>query len=192
MKRFYLVRHGQTEHNMEGRVQGWADSPLTPAGIWQARQAANWLKANAIDFEAVYTSDLGRAVQTAQIIGQGHPAYAMEALREITFGKWDGTSAASLPDEAAILADGGETVSQCIQRFVQGVLTALDREDKPFVLVSHGVPLLAFYALTAHPGLPELEGIPNGGILIYDFDGSSFTCQGGFDGKEDFVPDASR
>lgn len=63
---FYIVRHGQTLLNCLDRAQGWSDSPLTDSGKQAAIDLGNKLK--EIDFNAVYTSDMLRAVQTAELI----------------------------------------------------------------------------------------------------------------------------
>ena len=64
----YVIRHGETEWNRAGRWQGHLDSPLTTAGIHQAQQVAQGLSGQTID--VLYSSDLGRARQTADIIGK--------------------------------------------------------------------------------------------------------------------------
>ena len=66
MIRFYIVRHGQTLLNSLDRAQGWADSPLTEAGKQMAADIGQRLK--GIDFGVVFTSDMLRAVQTAELI----------------------------------------------------------------------------------------------------------------------------
>lgn len=64
--RLWLVRHGESTWNAMGRVQGWADPPLSELGKWQAERVAQRLA--LVDFTAIYTSTLQRAFQTAQII----------------------------------------------------------------------------------------------------------------------------
>lgn len=66
--RLYFLRHGQTQFNVYGRLQGWSNSQLTEQGILVAKEAGKEF-AN-INFEAVYSSDLGRAVETCQIFWQ--------------------------------------------------------------------------------------------------------------------------
>ena len=66
MVSFYIVRHGQTLLNSLDRAQGWADSPLTDEGKQTAVELGHELK--DIDFNAVYTSDMLRAVQTAELV----------------------------------------------------------------------------------------------------------------------------
>lgn len=63
---FYVVRHGQTLLNSLNRAQGWVDSPLTDIGKKTAIELGNMLK--EINFDAAYTSDTSRAIQTAELI----------------------------------------------------------------------------------------------------------------------------
>lgn len=88
--RLILVRHGETDWNLEGRYQGQADPPLNERGREQAKLLAERLRGEGI--EAIYTSDLSRAYETAKIIAQavGQEVKALESLREIDTGVWTG------------------------------------------------------------------------------------------------------
>lgn len=83
---FYIVRHGETEWNVKGLVQGHTDIPLTKKGKRQARQLAK--KLSRINFNAVFSSDLLRAKQTAQLIAleKKIAVKTTQALREETDG----------------------------------------------------------------------------------------------------------
>lgn len=89
----YLVRHGETELNAAGRLQGIYDSPLTPNGVRSAQRLARMLA--PVHFDAAYTSDLGRAQQTARIITDLHSEIKKPTidvgLREFNFGGLEGT-----------------------------------------------------------------------------------------------------
>jgi broad specificity phosphatase PhoE len=90
--RILLARHGETVFNVDGRWQGQADSPLTPRGLAQARELGRALADEPI--AAVYSSDLGRAMQTAAEVAAPH-GLAVQAdplLREIHVGGWTGKS----------------------------------------------------------------------------------------------------
>lgn len=85
----FLVRHGETEWNKSGKVQGCQDTNLSKDGIMQAQYLSNRFNDN---FDCIYTSPLKRAVQTAEIIGTNKeikPTIINE-LREINFGEWEG------------------------------------------------------------------------------------------------------
>src|SRR3954454_24984017 len=85
-----LVRHGETKWNVEQRIQGQGDSPLTETGIEQARLIGRRLARE--HFDRLIASDLGRALQTAAEIGQltGHAVDPDARLRERHFGEGEG------------------------------------------------------------------------------------------------------
>lgn len=85
MVSLYIVRHGQTLLNCLDRAQGWSDSPLTDSGKQNAVALGNSLK--AIDFDAVYTSDMLRAVQTAELILQTSESKVL-VQKDIRLREW--------------------------------------------------------------------------------------------------------
>jgi 2,3-bisphosphoglycerate-dependent phosphoglycerate mutase len=87
-----LARHGETHFNVEGRWQGQSDSPLTERGLAQARELGRALAEEHIG--AVYSSDLGRAMQTAREVAAPHglEVRGEPRLREIHVGEWTGKS----------------------------------------------------------------------------------------------------
>lgn len=93
---FYFVRHGQTFFNLYGRMQGWSNAPLTQEGIKDVHRSGRGL-AN-IHFDAIYSSDLQRTIDTAKIIkAENHYAddldiIPMKEFREVNFGSFEGLS----------------------------------------------------------------------------------------------------
>ena len=87
---YYYVRHGETVFNLENRMQGITDSPLTCKGIEQIAQTTEALRNEF--FNSAYTSPLPRTIQTAEIILEPHHMHAkiFEPLREFSYGSWDG------------------------------------------------------------------------------------------------------
>lgn len=87
----WFVRHGQTDWNLERRVQGWTDVPLNQTGVRQAQLLADAL--HGIPFHSIYTSDLSRAKTTATILQAqlGSPLHVDARLRERHFGRAEGT-----------------------------------------------------------------------------------------------------
>lgn len=88
----YLVRHGQTQHNVEGRLQGWCDSPLTRDGVAGVRETAARLATRT--FTGAYVSTSARALATAELLLERHPRVPlrqMPDLREFGFGDLEAT-----------------------------------------------------------------------------------------------------
>ena len=158
--RLILVRHGETGWNAQRRYQGWSDLPLNKVGLQQADALAAHLADEQIG--AIYTSDLERAMQTAQCIAERHgqPVIADLRLREISFGDWEGLTFdeirtrwpgevdAWLGDSLHVAPPGGETLAQVAER-VQGALDDIDGENagQTVLLVSHGGPLRVLLCL---------------------------------------------
>jgi probable phosphoglycerate mutase len=94
-----LIRHGETRWNREGRWQGHADSPLTESGLVQAKALARRL--SSMDFSALYSSDLGRAQDTASIIARetGHEILFDSRLRERNVGIFQGLTLLEMKDQ---------------------------------------------------------------------------------------------
>jgi broad specificity phosphatase PhoE len=91
LTRIILTRHGETQWNIERRVQGRLDSPLTEKGLAQARNLALRLRSEKIDY--LYSSDLPRAVATAEEIRrelQIETIIPAPRIREFSFGDWEG------------------------------------------------------------------------------------------------------
>lgn len=101
----YLIRHGQTEFNLAGQIQGWCDSPLTPQGIQEAQNLGKHFKNTP--FQAAFASTLPRAVHTARLIleaaQQDLPLHCFDELREYHFGKFEQTSIYDLHSHVAML-----------------------------------------------------------------------------------------
>ena len=93
MTALLLVRHGETDWNADGRLQGHTDRPLSEFGRRQARQLAQELADENLD--AIYASDLSRARETAEIVGKRlELAVVLDpALREKDWGSWEGLTA---------------------------------------------------------------------------------------------------
>ena len=86
----YLVRHGETSLNKEGKLRGWENPPLNAEGKQNAEDIAHIL--SGVELDVMYVSDFKRAQQTADAIGESQDAKRIDTpnLRPINFGKWNG------------------------------------------------------------------------------------------------------
>lgn len=96
----YFMRHGETVFNRYNKIQGWADTPLTKEGRLDAIRSGLGMKDTK--FDAVYTSDLRRTIETAQLFLRDHPSrehltiQMMPEFREVSFGSLEGLSASEI------------------------------------------------------------------------------------------------
>ena len=162
-----LARHGETEWNRERRVQGHSDIPLNDTGRAQARELAKQLERERLD--AVYTSDLSRARETAEIAtaGRALPTQELIDLRERHFGTWEGLTDTVIRDRFPESRSGpwgdGETVEEMSARVVAALRTIAEEHRGASVLVmTHGGPMRA--ALRAAGAEPS-GGIDNCHVL---------------------------
>ena len=149
----YLIRHGQTEFNVQGRMQGQRDSPLTPLGEDQARRMGLCLKA-FIDDPArcsVIASPLGRTRRTAEIVcetlGLGCEIELDPRLAEVHVGEWEGLTRAEIGARHPGLLDqlewiytapGGES-REAMEARLSAWLAGIDENDgRRRLVVSHG------------------------------------------------------
>ena len=95
----YIVRHGQTQLNRQSVLQGRSDHPLNDVGREQAKSVGDAFREAGIVFDKVYSSPLGRAVETAELIAGDAPIEVEEALIEMDYGPYEGTDLHNLPPE---------------------------------------------------------------------------------------------
>lgn len=177
-----VVRHGETEWNIARIRQGHLDSKLTEKGLAQARALAQRLAREK--FTALYSSDLGRAVQTASAIADltGHKIVTDPRLRERHLGIFQGLSGdeinAKYPEERRLfrtvgpdyVIPGGESMRQQVQRNV-GYLTELAEKHcgEQVVVVTHGGVVSGFFRHTLEIPLeaPRRFEFVNAGLNIF-------------------------
>jgi len=133
--RLLLVRHGETDWNAEGRLQGHTDRPLSDYGRRQAQALAEELADEPLD--ALYASDLARARETAEIVGArlGLPVVLEPDLREKNWGTWEGLT----PTERAEVEFVGESTEQHEERTLGALRRIAERHPGGRILVvTHG------------------------------------------------------
>ena len=144
MHNIYFTRHGETVWNVENKICGMTDSPLTARGQQQARQLGELVRDSGLHIDEILYSPLSRAADTAKAIAAatGLPARCEPRLREQCFGKYEGT-----PRDGAEFRiskphfadryDGGESMMQLAQR-IYNLLDELKADTgKTYLLVAH-------------------------------------------------------
>lgn len=170
MTRIMLVRHGVTEWNNKGRIQGQSDTNLAPDGVHQSRLLTAHFPFDIVD--AIYSSDLHRAFTTAEVIASRFnlDIIPVKEFREINFGEWEGKTFEEVAKEDPVefkkfflqpdmlLIKGGETFAEVQNR----AITMLKRivhdigDKKHIVIVSHGAVIRTIIAYILEMPLRKL------------------------------------
>ena len=167
----YLIRHGETDWNKKGKIQGHFDIPLNQKGRLQAKILASRLKNNDID--VIYTSDLSRASQTANIIGNSVQTSLISEtrLRERNYGEWQGKSWAEIhinnpnvkkkwrKDPLHSKPPQGESIQELFNRVSDFFSELLKSSYKNVLVVAHNSPLRIIISIAKKISLEELHTI---------------------------------
>jgi broad specificity phosphatase PhoE len=168
-----IIRHGESEWNVEKRWQGWLDSQLTAEGLQQARDRADVLARSGLAPAVVHCSDLGRARQTAEIIAAalGVPTRPHPGLRERSGGDWEGFTADEIDERwpgrrmawrrgEITTMPGGEDDAAVLARVDEALASALESGTPALVITHHGVLRLVATRAGAdiHTLIPNLGG----------------------------------
>jgi probable phosphoglycerate mutase len=192
--RIIAVRHGETAWNVDARIQGQLDIQLNETGRWQARRVGHALSAEQIS--AVYSSDLGRAHDTARAIAEaaGIPVLPHPGLRERRFGMFEGKTFDEIhqhwPEHAHNWRkripeweppQGGESLLQLRERVSRTVSDLAARHPGELIAgVAHGGVLDTLYRIATGQEVnsPRTWQLPNGAINRLLWTPQGFTLVG--------------
>ncbi|GAB6174815.1 histidine phosphatase family protein [Paradesulfitobacterium aromaticivorans] len=191
MTKIILTRHGETLWNIEGRVQGMMDSPLTERGLNQARRLALRLKQEGIQY--LYASDRPRALATAEEIKRELelkvPVLSAPQFRELSFGEWEGKIWSELRENYAdifavwdkspylVQIPGGEMMEEVAERAWEFLRELMGKhEGETICVVTHGLTLKLVVTKALGYDISDWKRTPwqfNTALNILEFDGQN-------------------
>lgn len=187
--KIYIIRHGQTDWNVAGKIQGRQDIPLNAAGRMQAQALAEGMRTRPVT--AIYSSPQLRAMETAEAIAalQGMAVRSLPQLVEIGYGQWEGRTAEDIlttdrelyeswwQHPATVAPPGGETLNQVDERCRQAWSAIRGSMEGDTAVVSHG-GTLAHFIVHLLEGQPEAQEIVvgNSSITTIDYDPADGRC----------------
>lgn len=180
-KTLYLMRHGQTLFNVQHKIQGWCDAPLTELGVKQAQMAGEYFKKNHITFDHAYSSTSERACDTLEIVTDYQMPYTrVKGLKEWNFGVFEGKDEClnpPLPYGDFFKKFGGDSEIELRERMTKTLTEIMNKEDHHIVLaVSHGAACAQFYrAWEEYAKVKKTERFYNCCILKYEYENGIFT-----------------
>ena len=193
MTEIYIIRHGESSSNIGRTFTGQIDAELSELGRAQAERVAKYFE--KINVDAVFSSDLTRAVQTAQPFAdsKGLEIVTSPELREINAGLWQGLPFTDIekrfPDTYRVWrsdigssrCDGGESVADLAKRVYSYILkTAKENEGKSVAIFTHATPVRSFLSLVTQGDLHKMSDInwvKNASVSKFLFENDSFSVE---------------
>lgn len=166
----YLARHGETDWNLKGLIQGHTDIPLNETGKKQAFELAAAIKDKGISIRKIYSSDLQRARETAEIAARVLlvETEALKGIQEVNLGRWEGYTWKQVrelfPDEYRKWYNNrryevppeGESYEQVLQRAVP-VLSRISSEEENVLVVVHSAVIMALLSYIYEKPFEEMS-----------------------------------
>ncbi len=192
-KRIYIIRHGQTDYNLQGIVQGsGVDSSLNDFGRSQSR--AFFEAYRGLAFQKVYTSTLKRSIESvADFIGNGTPHEAFSGFNEISWGRKEGQPITPEEDayyhyvlgewrkgNTSLRIEGGESPEVVEERIKRAVQTVMSRSDESTVLICmHGRAMRILLCYLLNYPLKSMDMFEHENLCLYvlNYTGSMFSIE---------------
>lgn len=182
MVELYIVRHGETDTNYEGRINGMStDKPLNAKGIQQVEELKKYIDINK--FDEIYSSPMKRAMQTAEILNQGvHEIQQDKRLVEADYGSWDGLKETDLRDKYPDAFDenhyllpaytkyakNGEEYADVYRRIEDFMDDMAKKGDEKIMVVCHGFVSRSFLkVVTGADNISNIIQPDNAGVSKY-------------------------
>ena len=180
----YVVRHGETQFNVEKRYAGQTDVPLNERGIEQAKELAKKLEGES--FDVIVNSSLLRARMTAEEVAEYHkeiPFVVMDEFREVCVGVYEGLTREEVRERYPELwarnctrqlddaPTGGETTRQCDERVAKGIAILKEHyPDKKVLLVCHGFVSRVINRQLRELSFEEMHGFSMGNCEVVKYE----------------------
>ena len=188
----YLMRHGETLFNLQRKIQGWCDSPLTERGVKQAKAAGRLMRERGLSFTHAYCSTAERCSDTLEIatteaFGAPLPYERLKGLRECGFGAFEGKDECLNPKAPFgdfFVPYGGESDDQVNERVGSTIAGIMERPGHARVLaVSHAGASIHFFLNCIDHSEVKVDKLSNCMLYVYEYADGTFVC------KDFIIPD---
>lgn len=183
--KFYIVRHGETDWNLENKIQGQTDTDLNDNGRKQAEELADRVARELSGIKKIYSSRQKRALETAQIIGRrlSVSPIVYQGLEEINLGKWEGYTWRQVREEFKEeyqvwhqnrryqVPPDGESYQQLLDRLLPALDDIVRKEGQDVLIVTHSaviMTLMSYVYDTPFEDMARLYKTGNASIVELD------------------------
>ena len=182
--KLFLIRHGQTDWNIKGKIQGSCDIELNHTGIKQAEELGNKVLENKYKFSKIYSSPQRRAVKTAEILSRvANIEYiSTEGLEEINLGEWEGLSWAEVKEKYPTEYDEwyikrrytkppkGESYQDMIERVLTAIHKIINENYEDVAIVTHSAVIMCLQCCLTNTDFDEMTKFKIDNTSIIEID----------------------
>ncbi len=182
--KLFLIRHGQTDWNIKGKIQGSCDIELNDTGIKQAYELSYKVLANKYKFSKIYSSSQRRAVKTAEILSKvTNIEYILtEGLEEINLGEWEGLSWAEVKEKYPTEYDEwfknrryikppkGESYQDMVERVLKAIHNIINENCGDVAIVTHSAVIMCLQCCLSNTTFDEMTKFKTDNTSITEID----------------------
>lgn len=186
--KLFFIRHGQTDWNLEGKIQGSCDIELNSTGIAQAEELCRKVSENNYKFSKIYTSKQKRAVKTAEILGRTvHADFVpTDGLEEVNLGKWEGLSWSEVQEKFPekyeewynnrryTRAPGGESYQDMLERVLKAIHKIIDENHVNVAVITHNAVIMCLQCYLTDTPFDQMVKFKAKNTAIIEIDSDVF------------------
>ncbi len=183
-----FIRHGQTDWNVLGKIQGSNDIELNENGLKQAIELGERVKESDLTIHNIYSSKQKRAYKTALILSEATKVNCIpvDGLEEINFGKWEGLTWDEVTsnykeeyeiwrkDRRYVNAPDGESYQDLLDRVLRVIHTILEKETKDVAIVTHGAVIMCLQCYVSNTPFNEMFKFKTANTCIVELESELF------------------
>ncbi len=187
--KLYFIRHGQTDWNLKGMIQGSIDTELNETGIKQAEELCSKIISSGIRFSKIYTSRQKRALKTAQIISNAVSVeyIPIDGLEEVNLGDWEGLSWKQVEERyPADYEDwynnrrytkvhNGESYQDMLERVLKALNIIIENNNEDVAIVTHNAVIMCLQCYVTDTPFEKMGRFKAGNANITIIDSSSLS-----------------
>lgn len=184
--KIFLVRHGETDWNLKGKIQGNTDIELNKTGIKQAYELSNKMLEKNYKFSKIYSSPQKRALQTAKILSENTniECIVVDKLKEMNLGKWEGLAWSEVRENYPLeykewfvkrrytKTPNGESYEDMLERVLDSLYKIIDDNSDNIVIVTHSAVIMSLQCYITNTDFDKMTKFrtDNASILEIDSD----------------------
>lgn len=182
--KLFLIRHGQTDWNISGKIQGSHDIELNHNGIMQAEELSNKISDNKYKFSKIYSSPQRRATKTAEVLSKAiNVEYiSTQGLEEINLGEWEGLSWAEVKEKYPkeydewylnrrdTKAPKGESYQEMIERVLISLHKIINENCDNVAIVTHSAVIMCLQCCLTNTSFEEMTKFKTDNTSIIEID----------------------